>query len=69
MKNCRWPEDGGSGVWHLGYGQKKLEASKLEHPSRRAGQAPSAAFAWVEGDLAKKHEITKRTHFKNARIA
>jgi len=45
----------------------KLQASKRQHPEKL--QAPRGARAWVEGDLAKKHEITKQSHFKNAGIA
>jgi len=46
---------------------EKLQGSKRQQPEKF--QAPRGARAGAEGDLAEKHEITKRTHFKNARIA
>jgi len=66
MKDGESSEGLGSGG--LGAGNApSVQASKLQHPEKF--QAPRGAHAWAEGDLAKKHEITKRTHFKNAGIA
>jgi len=55
----------GFGVWRRAKNSKR--PSSNIHPAGR-DKHQVARVPWWPGNLAKKHEITKRTHFENAII-